>query len=792
VQYNFSTTRILLPSTWTSIPNTTDVDGIVFEDGNIRVDMASSIYGNSPFTVHTGSCGDPGQYIQVSSALMEDIENAKDIFGPMGQVFVHEWAKYRYGVFEEHGYPGDEKYPMFYVKTIWGVNGEESILSPNFCVNTDLDYTIESIDGTTCKFDETTGLPDSHCVFVPGDTSGLRSSIMALPYIEGNDQFCDDTEIFFHDVSLPTKHNALCNMQSTFSVILQNADFSNYVQNGSSESKPTFELLCPKSSSSYVMVLDVSGSMGGERIERVKDSAVRWVTYDVHDNVPLSIVKFSSDATIIFELANITEQNRPDVVSLLRGLSAGGGTCIGDGLIMGLQALTRGGVPYGGVLLLMTDGEQFCGNGPDIPDVIDSVVEQGVRVIAIAFGSQADIRIIELAERTNGKAYFIPDGTGPEDINNALQGSLTFQPSVPSDEVDICIGKETFKNQKNITFPFFIDPTIGRDVVVQIDFSGNQMSNISIGDSSEMFTDPNGVYEKKFANLSSGAYSVNIISATTIRFASITITSKSNNDSLPIFTRCWTSIGTEQADLSLGTKIAVMAQVLQGSNPVIRAKVKAYIEREGVDTPIEVELFDKGADPDSIKDDGIYSRYFTTYDPSSTEVRYTLKCQVDSTDDSAINQGFLDARKKKNLIRGRSLPKRPSQEAPICCGSSTVNEDSVLTATGEFGGMISIVNSNQVTYPPGTVSDLVATELDLTNGTFSITFTAPGAKLDNGTVDKYIIYYTTNRTLLMTSDTFDQFDSINETQLAPGSENMSPVEAGTKIKLIVKTDHFSA
>ncbi len=28
-------------------------------------------------------------------------------------IFVHEWAHLRYGVFDEHGYPGDENYPVF-------------------------------------------------------------------------------------------------------------------------------------------------------------------------------------------------------------------------------------------------------------------------------------------------------------------------------------------------------------------------------------------------------------------------------------------------------------------------------------------------------------------------------------------------------------------------------------------------------------------------------------------------------------------------------------------------------
>ena len=29
---------------------------------------------------------------------------------------VQEWAKLRWGVFEEHGYPGDQRFPLFFYK----------------------------------------------------------------------------------------------------------------------------------------------------------------------------------------------------------------------------------------------------------------------------------------------------------------------------------------------------------------------------------------------------------------------------------------------------------------------------------------------------------------------------------------------------------------------------------------------------------------------------------------------------------------------------------------------------
>jgi Mg-chelatase subunit ChlD len=775
------------------------VDGLVFEDGNIRVDKTSGVYGDAPVTVQTGGCGDPGQYIQITDKMLQ-LANFNDIFGPPGQVFVHEWAKYRYGVYEEHGYPGDEKYPMFYIKTSWTVNGEESTLVPNFCLSTDLKFTIQSIDGGNCKYDEMTGLPGSDCVFVPGNAEGLKSSIMALPYFEGNDQFCDDSETYFHDVKLPNKHNALCSMKSTFSVILQHEDFKNFKLNSSRESVPHFELLLPKASASYVMVLDVSGSMkDSNRIGRMRDATVRWVSHDVKDDVPLGIISFSSQAQELFPLQKISQENRPDIYKILQGLVANGGTCLGAALKKGLATLKNGGVERGGVLIFLTDGKQDC-DGPDksdIPNVINDVVAQGVRVLAIAFGISADPRIVELADRTQGKAYFIRDSTGPEEINDALEGALTFQPSTSSDQFDIVIIKKTFANMNNITLPFFIDATIGNNVGVQIDFSGNVNSTIVIGDSTEIFLQSNGVYEKRFDFLGQGMYVISITSSKLIPFTSIKVTSQSRNDTLPIVTRCWTSAGTEKADISSGAKVAIMAQVFQGTNPVIRAKVKAVIERDGADIPEEIALYDQGADPDSTKDDGIYSRYFTSFFPSASDVRYTVKCQVESTDATVINKGISGARQiSHQTSHERSLPKRPSPDFPICCGSSTVMEGSELTATGEFGrmetgGMLTIVKSDSVSYPPGTVNDLIAGDLDLNSGTFSIKFTAPGSVLDRGTVEKYTIYYSMNQMALANSSMLEHCNYINETFLAPGSANMTPTEAGSFVKLAVLTEHFT-
>ena len=48
---------------------------------------------------------------------------------------MHEWAKLRYGVFEEYGFPGDERFPMFYYKSEYTSEGYVQELTPNFCTD---------------------------------------------------------------------------------------------------------------------------------------------------------------------------------------------------------------------------------------------------------------------------------------------------------------------------------------------------------------------------------------------------------------------------------------------------------------------------------------------------------------------------------------------------------------------------------------------------------------------------------------------------------------------------------
>ena len=768
--------------------------------------MKSGVYGNSPFTLQTRGCGEPGDYIQISPDFITDYTAIQDTFGPPGQVFVHEFAKLRYGVFEEFGYPGDTKYPMFYYKAVWTVNGQENKIMPNFCTNTELtDYSmVDLVTGNRCSYDEGTGLPDVNCVAQIGPDNMVKSSIMALPFLVDNDQFCDDSEALIHQDEIPTKHNDMCGEESTFAVIQRHADFKGYTVNNTISSRDTsFEILRSKASASFVMVLDVSGSMddncGGQsrppceyRIDRMKQSAIRWVKYDLRNEVELSLVKFSTKAQRIEDLTAVTDATRPNFIKSLSDLRTGGGTCLGAALRGGLKALRDGGVPEGSVMIFLTDGEHSC-DGPDkskIADVIPEVKRQGVRVITIAFSDNADENILSLAKETDGKAYFVPDNTGPEVINSALQGSLTYQPSVPSNDIDIIVYEQTFQSMESFEFDFTIDEMIGKNVSVQIDVSGNPGIVVTIdSESLPPFTEKSGVFLKEYDELPAGDHHVKVYvnGNSKLSFASVKVTAKARNATIPIMTNCWSSLDNEKADLATGVKVAVIAKVMQGSNPVIGAKVTAYIERDGVSEPLEIPLLDSGSAPDNVANDGLYARYFTTFTQTAENTRYSLKCQVESTANSNINQGFLDARKFGGRRSKRSLPRQPSANNPICCGSNTLREDSVLKPTGQFkrsaaGGAIEIENADKAAYPPGEVSDLKGAN-NLTAEYFTLTFTSAGKVLDSGTASNFQVYYTNNVTQLKSESTI--MDSLPFLLAAnvSNSETLLPQIAGTPVEV---------
>lgn len=78
--------------------------------------------------------------------------------------FVREWARLRYGVFEEHGYTTeDTPFPMFYRQSqnpIAPVRSEGPLV-PNICADKPTLFTVDN----GCKVDPVTGLYSTDCTY---------------------------------------------------------------------------------------------------------------------------------------------------------------------------------------------------------------------------------------------------------------------------------------------------------------------------------------------------------------------------------------------------------------------------------------------------------------------------------------------------------------------------------------------------------------------------------------------------------------------------------------------------
>ncbi|XP_046645406.1 calcium-activated chloride channel regulator 1-like [Daphnia pulicaria] len=747
--------NILIPQTWENvIANASTWENL--QNADIQIDLPNWKYGERPYTVQLGGCGDPGEYIHLTPNYVKNFDSEFNLFqfGPAGKVIVREWARLRYGVFEEHGYTGDESaFPMFYRSASAGQQTAD--LVPNVCSDEPVDFTFDY----GCHVDPQTGLYDSNCTYSFTDQFRPGSSIMSdYRMLKSAMHFCDDEEssLHKHNREAPNQHNAVCDTQSVWSVITRHIDFveNNNLPATIADLKPTFNVVRVLNGARYVLVTDVSGSMVDyNRIGRLYDSARRWIQYDIPEGTSLGIVKFHSYATVLSNMTVVNDETRQQLMDKVPNKTEDN-TCIGCGLQMAIDILHPGG--NGGVIVLVTDGLE--NEYPFIRDVTPELIDAKIQVVSIAFGRDAENEIENLATKTNGKSYFINDNGNNDELNDAFTGSLTYLPAVPSENLTVLLFQKKYQKGNQFEDSVIVDFTVGRNLTFRTEYTNrNYLQNFTV-------KSPSGqVYNTLiFDNAAKLAYIVIpgiaeegpwtfflTVGSSTTDYVNVIVTSKSRSSStVPITVECSVPSGTVVVDAAIAP-VRLVAVVQQGRNRVIGANVQAYVERP--DTAIQViDLVDTGVGADTSKSDGIYSRYYIDL---SNAGRYTLVCVVNSTESSYIDDGMGQLQR------------------------TTMGDFDRVQSGGTFRVEKPLTPS--YSYPPSRVTDLkvVATEVDSTS--LTIEWTAPGQELDNGTATEYQIKY---------SDVFDNlldnnFNSDLPVQFGQGDVldgSLQPLESGSK------------
>ncbi len=106
-------------------------------------------------------------------------------------------------------------------------------------------------------------------------------------------------------------------------------------------------------------VLDVSGSMAGEKLKQAK-KALLFCIENLNPGDRFEIIRFSTEAEALFEgFAEVKEKNLSRAREFIRGLRPIGGTNIDEALGMAMKMKKRRGYPY--MVIFLTDGKPTIG-----------------------------------------------------------------------------------------------------------------------------------------------------------------------------------------------------------------------------------------------------------------------------------------------------------------------------------------------------------------------------------------------------------------------------------------------
>lgn len=176
----------------------------------------------------------------------------------------------------------------------------------------------------------------------------------------------------------------------------------------------------------FALVLDRSGSMSASNaIEGVRYGADYWINFLAQTSDELSIVAYNHGQDVILPLSLVS--SIPDLTPTLTaigGITPTGNTNIGGALQEGSdQIMSLGDQAATQVVVLFSDGLHNTGMPPE--DVLEGVIDSGIRVYTVGFGPGADqLRLQQIAEDTGGRFEQIDEDPGIPDAELEIRNYL--------------------------------------------------------------------------------------------------------------------------------------------------------------------------------------------------------------------------------------------------------------------------------------------------------------------------------------------------------------------------------
>ncbi|NXN26465.1 CLCA1 regulator, partial [Nycticryphes semicollaris] len=768
-RFFFKSAKIIIPKTWKKNTKYSRLKTESYDKADVIIADHHMKYIDFPYTLQYGGCKEKGQYIHFTPNFLLN-DTLTKFYGEKGRVFVHEWAHLRWGVFDEY----NNDVPFYVSK-----NSKKEGIAATSCPASVTGRPIfsecsgDKCELRHCRYDGQ--LYEKGCAFFPDIYQNVSCSIMWMQSIHPVVEFCDKTT---HNIEAPTMQNKMCNYKSTWEVIMESDDFRNSdVLNAPAPPSETTFTLLQTPDRAVVLVLDVSASMSmQDRIGHLYSAAEDFLLRIIEISSWVGIVTFNSDASEKAPLQQITNDAvRQKLVQYLPTV-AKGRTNICAGIRKGLQLIAdKMTTAYGSEIILLTDGED-----KHMTACLDLVKHSGAKIHTIALGPDAAKELEEFSKLTEGLMLSAADGPTPSKLSRIFcaitsgSGDISEQ-SIQLENTELVVQQSGWMN---VTVP--VDRTVGNDTFFSISWSQSQpffflrdpkgreygsldfITNNSNRKTARLnISGPAEVGDWQFCIKNVHTATQNILVTATSRPAS--------PDVLPVRT-----VSHVSRAKTAFNPVVIYAEVSQGVLPVLGATVIATIEKDGA-AAVTLELLDNGAGADTIKNDGIYSRYFTSLEGTG---RYSVKVNAhgrDRTTRFVLRQNHASYlpgyREHGKIYMNAPRPAFTDKEIQAKLGSfSRISISSLVVKTRE---------DSASAYPPCKITDLRA---HIDNKTIVLSWTAPGGDLDNGKADHYIIKSSEN--LLDLRNHFDRATSVDCSNLIPkeaGSEESFKIEPENSI-----------
>jgi len=149
-----------------------------------------------------------------------------------------------------------------------------------------------------------------------------------------------------------------------------------------------------------VLVIDKSGSMGGDRIVMARAAAAGAIELLTPKDYG-GVVVFDGDASWAAELQLVVDRN--DFRRRIASIEADGGTNLSPGMDLAFRALAPSPAKLKHVIIL-SDGQSEPGN---ILELAAQMAQAGITVSTVGLGDGSDVDVLqEIARRGNGRYYF--------------------------------------------------------------------------------------------------------------------------------------------------------------------------------------------------------------------------------------------------------------------------------------------------------------------------------------------------------------------------------------------------